>query len=242
MIFISKETIPLSISVLLVRLAIAFSTLLILTRLMGRKEISQMTFFNFVSAISIGTIGASLAIDSTLSVRNGLIALAVWSAFTIVLGVIDIKSHRARKALDGQPLVLIKNGEILEDEMKKTRLDLDELNVLLRKKNAFSVADVDYAIFETDGTLSVLKKQGKRPATKEDVHTPYHPVASSPTSSVVIKDGKVNHEHLKQLQMNLKNLEAQLTAHGFNSLDEVFYAEIKEDGSLYVDAYNDEVH
>ncbi|WP_406946009.1 YetF domain-containing protein [Halobacillus sp. SY10] len=231
-----------SISVLLVRLTIAFFTLLILARLMGRKEISQMTFFNFISAISIGTIGASLAIDSTLSVRNGLIALAVWSAFTILMGVLDIKSISARKTLDGEPIILIKKGKILEEEMKKTRLDLDELNVLLRKKNVFSVADVDYAIFETDGTLSVLQKQGKRPATKEDVHTPYHPVASSPDSSVVIKDGKVNHEHLKRLHLDLENLEAQLAANGFNSLDDVFYAEVKNDGSLYVDAYSDDIH
>jgi uncharacterized membrane protein YcaP (DUF421 family) len=72
-----------SVSELILRLALAFITLLALTRIMGRKEISQMTFFNFVSAISIGTIGASLAIDPNLSIRNGLIALAGWSIFTI---------------------------------------------------------------------------------------------------------------------------------------------------------------
>ncbi|MEC3883364.1 DUF421 domain-containing protein [Halobacillus sp. HZG1] len=231
-----------SITTLLIRLAIAFFTLLILTRIMGRKEISQMTFFNFVSAISIGTLGASLAIDSTLSVRNGLIALAVWSAFTILMGLLDIKSKNARKTLEGQPIIIIRNGQILENEMRKTRLDTDELNLLLRKKNVFSVGDVDYAIFETDGTLSVLKKQGKRPATKDDVHTPYQTTQSNPTSSIVIQDGKVNHGNLESLQWSLEKLEKKLSANGLNTLEDIFYAEVKEDGSLYVDSYNDEVH
>ncbi|MYL70610.1 DUF421 domain-containing protein [Halobacillus litoralis] len=231
-----------SISVLLTRLAIAFFTLLILTRLMGRKEISQMTFFNFVSAISIGTLGASLAIDPTLSVRNGLIALAVWSAFTILMGLLDIKSRNVRKKVEGEPIIIIRNGKILENEMKKTRLDTDELNLLLRKKNVFSVGDVDYAIFETDGTLSVLKKQGKRPATKEDVHTPYQTMQASPASSIVIQDGKVNHNNLESLQWSLDKLEEKLSANGLNALEDVFYAEVKEDGSLYIDTYNDEVH
>jgi uncharacterized membrane protein YcaP (DUF421 family) len=122
---------------------------------MGRKEISQMTFFNFVSAISIGTLGASLAIDSSISIRNGLIALIAWSAFTIITGFLDIKSPKFRLAVEGQPVIVIKNGKIMNRALRKVRLDLDALNTLLRKKNVFSVSDVNYAIFEIVGTLSV---------------------------------------------------------------------------------------
>src|SRR3954468_24618889 len=100
------------IAELIFRLVIAFATLIILTRIIGRKEISQMTFFNFVSAISIGTLGASLAIDSSLSIRNGLIALICWSAFTILLGFLDIKSKKVRYLIEGQPIILIKKGKI----------------------------------------------------------------------------------------------------------------------------------
>ncbi|GAA5417383.1 UPF0702 transmembrane protein YetF [Paraliobacillus ryukyuensis] len=157
------------LSELILRLAIAFVTLLTLTRLMGRKEITQMTFFNFVSSIAVGTIGASLAIDATLSIRNGMIALIVWSAFTITLGVLDIKSQAARKVIDGEPRILIKKGKVLEDEPKKVRLDINALNTKLREKNVFSIADVDYAIFETDGKLSVLKKESQLPVTKNDL-------------------------------------------------------------------------
>ena len=147
------------ITELILRLVIAFATLIILTRLMGRKEISQMTSFNFVSAISIGTLGASLAIDSTISITNGLLALVAWSVFTIFMSYLDIKSPKFRVAVEGEPIILIKKGQIMEDELRKVRLDIDALNSLLRKKNVFSVTDVDYAIFETDGSLSIMKKR-----------------------------------------------------------------------------------
>src|SRR5699024_2659030 len=104
---------------LLLRLAIAFMTLLVLARLMGRKEISQMTFFNFISAISIGTIGASLAIDATLAIRNGIIALVAWRIFTIVLGFLDIKSIQARKVINGEPLIVVREGKIMEGALRK---------------------------------------------------------------------------------------------------------------------------
>jgi uncharacterized membrane protein YcaP (DUF421 family) len=84
-----------------------------------QKEISQMTFFNFVSGIAIGTICASLAIDPSLSIRNGLIALVGWTLITIFLGYIDIKSKKVREVIEGQPRILIKKGQIMEDEMRK---------------------------------------------------------------------------------------------------------------------------
>jgi uncharacterized membrane protein YcaP (DUF421 family) len=136
---------------------------------MGRKEISQMTFFNFVSGIAIGTIGASLAIDPSLTVRNGLIALVGWTLITILLGYIDIKSKKVRELIEGQPRILIKKGQIMEGELRKVRLDIDALNALLRQKNIFAVPEVDYAIFETDGNLSVMKKDPCQPLSKSDL-------------------------------------------------------------------------
>ena len=123
------------ITELILRLVIAFATLITLTRLIGRKEISQMTFFNFVSAISIGTLGASLAIDSTISITNGLLALVAWSVFTIFMSYLDIKSPKFRVAVEGEPRILIKKGQIMEDELRKVRLDINALNSLLRKKD-----------------------------------------------------------------------------------------------------------
>jgi uncharacterized membrane protein YcaP (DUF421 family) len=230
------------IAELVLRLAIAFITLLGLTRLMGRKEISQMTFFNFVSAISIGTLGASLAIDSSISITNGLIALIAWSAFTIFMGFLDIKSPKFRMAIEGQPIILIKKGEIMENELRKIRLDIDALNALLRKKNVFSVSDVDYAIFESDGTLSVMKKEPKQTLTKSDMNIDQTNVNVFPISTSVISDGEIKQENLKKLNLDRQWLERQLKLSGVESISEVFYAEVQKDGTLYIDYKNDVLH
>ena len=227
---------------LILRLAIAFFTLLVLTRLMGRKEISQMTFFNFISAISIGTLGASLAIDSSISIRNGVIALVAWSAFTIIIGLLDIKSPKFRLAIEGQPRILIKKGQIMEHELRKVRLDIDALNVLLRKKNVFSFADVDYAIFETDGSLSVMKKEPKQPLTKSDMNIYQTKPSVFPISTSVISDGEIKHENLNKLNLDQQWLEEQLKRSGVDSISDVFYAEVQKDGTLYIDYKNDMLH
>lgn len=227
---------------LVLRLVIAFLTLLVLTRIMGRKEISQMTFFNFVSAISIGTLGASLAIDPSISIKNGLIALIAWSAFTLFLGLVDIKSPKFRIAIEGQPRILIRKGQIMENELRKIRLDIDALNSLLRKKNVFSVSDVDYAIFETDGSLSVMKKEPKQTLTKSDMNINQTADHVFPISTSVISDGKIKEENLKKLNLDQQWLKEQLKRSGIDSISDVFYAEIQKDGTLYIDDKNDILH
>jgi uncharacterized membrane protein YcaP (DUF421 family) len=226
-----------SITELLLRIAISFVSLLILARIMGRKEISQMTFFNFVSAIAFGTIGASLAIDPSLSIRNGLIALAGWTGITILFAILDIKSKKAHTAIVGRPIILIKEGKIIKEALRKVRLDIESLNGLLRKKNVFSIADVDYAYFETDGTLSVMRKESKQPVTKSDLNIQQANAIFS-TTIPVISDGQVDLETLDKFNLNEKWLQKQLSAAGINSMDEVLYAKVQKDGTLHIDHNN----
>lgn len=227
---------------LVLRLAIAFITLLALTRLMGRKEISQMTFFNFVSAISIGHLGALLAIDSSISITNGLIALIAWSAFTIFTNFLDLKVPKFRNAIEGQPIILIKKGKIMDEALRKVRLDLDALNTLLRKKNVFAVSDVDYTIFETDGTLSVMKKEQKQPLTKSDMNVKQKTNKAFPIPTSVISDGEIKKESLEKLNLDKQWLEQQLKLSGIDSISDVFYAEVQKDGTLFIDVKNDVLH
>lgn len=229
-----------SLGELFLRIAIGFVTLLTLTRIMGRKEISQMTFFNFISAITIGTIGGSLAVDSNLSIRNGVFALVGWTLFTLVMGFIDIKSKTARAIIEGQPLIVIKDGKIMEDQLRKARLDVDALNVLLRENKVFALSEVDYAVFETDGKLSVLKKVGKQTITNDDLGIQKNNLYS--VSTGVIFDGKINKENLSKLNLKEDWVMAQLNQAGIQSISEVFYAEIQKDGSLYIDNRNDTIH
>ncbi|MBP3950508.1 DUF421 domain-containing protein [Bacillus suaedae] len=226
------------LSDLFIRLALTFGVLFILARTMSRKEISQMTFFNFVSAIAIGSIAANLAISSNLSIRNGVIALVVWAIFTLAMGYIDIKFKKVRKLTTGEPIILIKEGKVMEDALRSTRLDIDSLNSLLRQNNAFSIQDVDYAFFETSGKLSVMKKQEKQPVTKEDLSI-LKTISTFPTSAEVISDGVINTNNLTRLNLNEDWLKQQLDLAGVKTISEVFYAEVQKDGTLYIDNKDD---
>ncbi|WP_077211250.1 YetF domain-containing protein [Bacillus dakarensis] len=224
---------------LLMRITIAFFVLFVLARIMGRKEISQMTFFNWVSAISIGSITANLAVNQNLSIQNGVLALVGWSIFTIFMGIIDIKSKVARKITTGQPEMVIKEGKIMEGALRRLRMDVDELSAMLRQKNVFAMSDVDYAILETSGRLSVMKKEEKQALTKSDANIFYQQPKKFKMATQVISDGKVITQNLSKLHLDSSWLEKQLEKAGVYSVTDVFFAEVQPDGSLYIDNKND---
>ncbi|MUV38821.1 UPF0702 transmembrane protein YcaP [Lentibacillus sp. JNUCC-1] len=227
------------INQLVLRIVLSFILLFALARIMGRKEISQMTFFNFVSAIAIGTIAGTLVTSENLSIQNGIIALVGWALFTLLMGYIDIKSRKARKLTTGAPLIVIKNGKIMEDSLRSARLDIDSLIALLRQKNIFFISDVEYAIFETSGKLSVMKKEIKQCVTKGDMNLPGATPNVYPIGTEVISDGTVNRQNLTDLGLNMDWIEKQMKQAGINSLDQIFYAEMQVDGTLYFDEKDD---
>ncbi|MRX72018.1 DUF421 domain-containing protein [Bacillus lacus] len=223
---------------LMIRQLVTFSTLFVLTRLMGRKEISQMTFFNFTSAIAIGSIAANISVNFNIPLVTGILALAGWALFTLIMGYIDIKSKKARKITTGEPIVVIKGGKIMENSLRSTRLDMDAFNSLLRQSGIFSLKDVQYAVFETSGYLSVLKKDRKQPVTKEDMNVKTQP-SLYPASTEVISDGYINSKNLSRLNRDQQWLMQEMKNQGVQNLSEVFYAEIQQDGSLYIDHKDD---
>ncbi|MFD1361040.1 YetF domain-containing protein [Lentibacillus salinarum] len=229
-------------SELLLRIVISFILLFLLARIMGRKEISQMTFFNFVSAIAIGSLSANFALSPDLNIRNGILAITGWAVFTLIMGFIDIKSKKARKLTVGEPLIVIKNGQIMEDSLRSARLDIDSLNALLRQKNVFSIADVDYAIFETSGKLSVMKQEINQPATKGDMNVTSTIPNAHPIATEVISDGTVNEKNLSALNLGMNWLEQQVEQAGIKTFSQVFYAQVQPDGTLYIDKKDDVVH
>jgi uncharacterized membrane protein YcaP (DUF421 family) len=227
---------------LLFRITVSFFVLFILTRIMGRKEISQMTFSNFVSAIAIGEIAGTLALVPDVKIIYGVIGLVAWSLFTILMALIDLKSKKARKVIEGEPLIIIKEGQIMEKVLRKTRLSVDALNTMLRQKDVFSLADVEYAIFETDGKLSVMKKESKLPATKKDLNIQTSNKSISPIDAAVISDGVIDQKHLTKLNIKSEWLEQKLQQAGVHDITNVLYAEIQQDESLYLNLKNDSLY
>lgn len=224
---------------IIARTAGAFIVLLILTRILGKKQMSQLTFFNYVTGITFGSIAAALAVDRNIPAMDGFVSLIAWTALTMLAGFIGLKSSRARILIDGEPTIVIKKGKVLEEAMAAMRLNMDDLSMLLRKNNIFSFADVEYGIIEPNGQLSVLKWPEQEYTTKKDINLQPQPHKFLPTE--IISDGKLIERNFAELNLSREWLNYELERANL-SLDQVFYAEIKSDGSLYIDKKRDSLH
>lgn len=210
-----------------------FVILFILTRFLGKKQISQLTFFDYITGITIGSIAANMSNRSGDPFLDDLISLVLWVLLTYISSVVSLKYPKARTALDGEPTILIKKGKIEEDALSSLKLGIDELTMQLRNKDIFSITDVEYAILEPNGELSVLKKAEKRTPTKEDLNVQTKP--SPYLLGEIITDGNLIEKNLKEFGADKRWLKDQLVANGIKTIEEVLYAEIQEDGTLFVE-------
>ncbi|MCM3758070.1 DUF421 domain-containing protein [Sporosarcina aquimarina] len=218
---------------MILRTTLAFLVLLLLARFMGKKQISQLTFFHYVTGITIGSIAADIAGESETPFTDGLVAMIWWAVLTIAMNYIAMKSKKARILLDDKPIIIIRDGKIEEGSLKKARLDLNDLNMLLREQSIFSIKDVYFAIFEVNGNLSVMKRTSQENATKADVKASTKDPKYIPTE--IISDGELVLENLSELNLTEQWVYDQLKKKGINRVDQVFYAEIQGNGDLHID-------
>jgi uncharacterized membrane protein YcaP (DUF421 family) len=223
--------------VVVVRSLIGFFTLLIFARMLGKQQISQLTFFDYVLGITIGSVAASLSVDLTSRAWPHWVGLATWTAAVFALQYISFKSKRANRYLAGEPAVLVLNGQIMEDTMRKLRYTTSDLLEQLRDKNVFDLNQVGFAVLETNGRLSVLLKPEYQAVTPRDLNLT---CSNGGLSDELIFNGMVIEENLAKAGVDRVWLEQQLQAQGINSSDEVFLAAYNADsGSLYIDRYKD---
>uniref|UniRef100_UPI00289C110E DUF421 domain-containing protein n=1 Tax=Bacillus subtilis TaxID=1423 RepID=UPI00289C110E len=148
-----------------VRSVLFVALLFFITKWLGKKQISELTFFEYVTGISIGNIGAEVAIGLERNIFHGIIGIVIFAAIPFFAGLISLKSKRFRNFIEGKATVFIKDGKIMEDNLKKERYTTDELLELLRKKDVFQVSDVEFAVLEETGDLSVMLKKENQPLT-----------------------------------------------------------------------------
>jgi uncharacterized membrane protein YcaP (DUF421 family) len=219
----------------IVRTSTVYVLAILLARLMGRKLISQMTFFDFVVGVSMGSLSANAMIGSSRSLLSSVTSLVVISLLAIGTSYLHIKSFKARKLIDSEPVTLVENGVIVEENIKRIRMTINELTMKLREKNAFNLADVEFAIMEMDGQLSVLPKADKKPLTP--FHINLQTTSTGLTKDIII-DGNLMKENLKGTGLNEQWLNSQLKRQKVNSISEVFYAGIDNNKNLYISKKN----
>lgn len=214
-----------------------FITVLVLMRILGKRQPSKTTPFGFVVYVVIAITAALVSANIIRIVPFGLLILAVWGLTPIGLDFLAMKSKRFHDILLGKETILIKQGKIMEEHLMQVRMSGEELLRELRSKNVFNLADVEFAVMETTGDLNVMVKSDKKPLTARDLGERVGPQAEPQT---VIMDGNIMDEPLTAQGLNRQWLKTQLDRKGI-SVDNVFIGQIDSSGDLYVDLFDDAI-
>ncbi|MCL1843063.1 MAG: DUF421 domain-containing protein [Defluviitaleaceae bacterium] len=215
--------------------AIAIISLFILTRIMGKKQMAQLNFFDYVIGISIGSIAAEYAVVRSVQLAEGLTALVIFTIFSLALSQIGLKSYRGRRILDGSPSVLIENGNIIEENLQKVKLNINDLLEECRQKNIFDIKEIEFAILETSGRLSVQPKSQNRPITPKDMNIP---TAYEGLCANVVIDGKIINENLDALNLDSNWLHKELSKQNISECTDVLLAYVNTAGVLHTHKKN----
>ncbi|QOT00770.1 DUF421 domain-containing protein [Brevibacterium sp. JNUCC-42] len=220
------------------RTIISIFLLLLIARVLGKQTVSNMTFHDFVTGITLGAISANLAFNEKIGSLKLILSLVVFSGTSYLLSILAIKIQKIRKWISGEPTVLIENGKILEENMRTNKYTLDSLNQSLRQKDIFDIQEVQYAIIESNGKLSVQKKEEFQSVTKEDLKVSTGKKGSFPVE--LIMDGEIMKKNLLENNLSDEWLYKEMSCIGKN-LNEIFYAVKTTNGKIVFDFYADQI-
>jgi uncharacterized membrane protein YcaP (DUF421 family) len=197
---------------------LSVASLFIITKIMGHKQVAQLDFFDYVSGITIGSIGAELATELEKPYKP-LIALAIYGLASLLLNLLAHKIPRTRKYINGTPTILMNDGNLYRKNLKKAKLDLSEFMLLCREQGYFDLDEIQTAIFEHNGKLSILPKSANRPATPDDLKIT---AKATHIGVEVIMDGRVMGENLSRMGRDVNWLTKQLNIQGCKDVKEIF--------------------
>ena len=192
--------------------------LLLLSKLMGNKQISQLSMFDYIIGITIGSIAAEFATELENPERS-LTAMIVYAISAYLVSVLTGKSTHLRKIIIGRPLILFDNGKMYRSNFKKARIDISDFLTHCRNQGYFDLSQLQTAVFEYNGSLSLLPVEGYRPLTPTDIHQ--NPEQQKVMVNVIL-DGNVNTENLKKTGNNEIWLDKELHRQGFHEAKEIF--------------------
>lgn len=224
------------LNILLRSVALVF-TLFFFTKWLGKKHLTKLNIFDYIHSITVGGLAAILILQIQINFFYGLLALFTWFFIPFLFRLISLKSKAARDFIEGKSTVMIQNGKIMEDNLKKEDFSTDDLLQCLRQEKIFSVADVEFALLEPSGDLSVMPKSNKQAITAEDLNITVPNVQAPQT---IIMDGKVMLEPLANAGLNIAWLTTELAKLNITK-ENIFLAQVDSNKQLVVDLYDDQL-
>lgn len=221
----------LALGEVLLRAVLSLIILFLMTKLMGRKQVAQLTPFDYIIGISIGSIAAEFAVNRDTPILDGIVGLVVYSLAAVLISILTDKSLAMRRFFTEKPLLLIQHGKINDRELRKSKMDLNDLLSQCRVAGAFSIDEIEHAVLEPNGQLSILKKAEQSPVTPQQLSLNVQPAV---LCAEVILDGRVMTENLKGIGHDETWLSHALKEQGAPSADQIFLALCDENGTLSV--------
>ena len=203
-------------------------SLFVIAKIMGHKQMAQLDFFDYITGITIGSIAAELATELE-SPWKPLIAMIIYGSVALGLTILAHKLPKTRKYVNGTPTIVMDNGKLYRENMKKAKLELSEFMVLCRQEGYFNLSDIQTAIFEYNGRITILPKSEKRPLTPKDMKIIPE---KEEICTEVIMDGRILHDNLKRLGLDLTWLDKQLKKQKYNSAKEIYLAICDKNNNL----------
>jgi uncharacterized membrane protein YcaP (DUF421 family) len=213
------------------RALITFFVLILVIRLQGKKQIAQFSYFNYINGIAIGSLAANVVLVRDVPIWESLFSVVLWAFITWVIAVLSLKSLTMRRLFEGVPRYMIKDGHILEENLRKENLTIEDLTSMLRQKNNFAIADAEMAILELDGKLSVQSRSTDQMVTREDLHLGEKKIG---IAIPLIVDCVLMKDNLKANRLSEAWVESRLREFGID-IEQVFYMEMGVNGKIKIE-------
>lgn len=214
-----------------IRSVVTIVVLFLLAKVMGKKQISQLNLFDYIVGITIGSVAADISLDLNKFFLDGVICMLVFGLTGALVSYVTLKSIKLRRFFTGTPSIIIENGKIIEEGLKKVKFDINDLMEELRGAGYFNIDGVAYAVMETNGKISFLPKDGDKPVTKKDMDLKIIP--SSLVANIII-DGKIMMNNLKAMNKDEKWLSHELKVLGYKDIDEILLATLDSNDKIMV--------
>lgn len=221
----------------IMRSIVSLTVLFAVTKLLGKKQVSQLSVFDYVIGISIGNFAAEITMNMETQFINGIVAMIVFGLIAFSVSIITMKSITLRRFFMGTPTILIQKGKILEKNLKKVKFDVNDLLEECRSKNYFDLKQIEYAVMESKGTLSILPKDEYKQVTKKDMELQ---IKKQELVANVIIDKEIMINNLKNMNKDEEWLKQQLKEKGYEKTNKILLATLDIDEKLTIYEKNNE--
>lgn len=213
------------------RAILSLITLFLITKMLGKKQVSQLSLFDYVIGISIGNFAAEMTINLESDYLHGILAVVIFGVVAYLVSILTMKSIHLRRYFMGTPTLLIQDGKLLEQNMKKVKYDVNDLLEQCRTNGYFDLSEIEYALMEANGTLSILPFETERPLKVKDMKI--KPKKEGLCANVII-DGKVMPNNLKNCNKDETWLKKELKIKGYTDLQQILLATVDVNEKLQV--------